>query len=209
MKSVLRKRGVIGLDVVRSVMILLLILGVTAIAIFTGLNAVSRGTGILPSVTLNNGSIVNITVTSVTEATSDIAEASDFPEVDFDLDTLIITNETGDLGYPCPSSGVGVPNFNSSACVYDNANFSVSAFTISIIDSNAIMNSSGINITSNFSYFIGNDATIITSNVTRGVTIFFGNIPTVLSILGIVVIILTVTLIFFAISRFSRREETI
>ena len=49
-----------------------------------------------------------------------------------------------------------------------------------------------------------NDTDIIINNITTGTTNFFGNIPTVFTILGAVVIILAVTLILFAVNRFSQ-----
>ncbi len=49
-----------------------------------------------------------------------------------------------------------------------------------------------------------NDTTNIINNITTGATDFFVNIPTVFTILGAVVIILAVTLILFAVARFSQ-----
>lgn len=49
-----------------------------------------------------------------------------------------------------------------------------------------------------------NDTGNITDYITSGATDFFSNIPTVFTILGAVVIILAVTLILFAVNRFSQ-----
>lgn len=49
-----------------------------------------------------------------------------------------------------------------------------------------------------------NDTDLIIGNITTGTTDFFSNIPTVFTILGAVVIILAVTLILFAVNRFSQ-----
>ena len=48
-----------------------------------------------------------------------------------------------------------------------------------------------------------NNTNAVINNVTNGTTSFFGNIPTIMTILGAVVIILAVTLILFAVSKFS------
>ncbi len=48
-----------------------------------------------------------------------------------------------------------------------------------------------------------NDTDSIINNITTGAAGFFDNIPTVFTILGAVVIILAVTLILFAVNRFS------
>lgn len=48
-----------------------------------------------------------------------------------------------------------------------------------------------------------NDTNLVINNITTGTTQFFANIPTVFTILGAVVIILAVTLILFAVNRFS------
>lgn len=49
-----------------------------------------------------------------------------------------------------------------------------------------------------------NNTNFIINNITSGTTAFFTNIPTVFTILGAVVIILAVTLILFAVNRFSQ-----
>lgn len=52
-----------------------------------------------------------------------------------------------------------------------------------------------------------NNTNYIINNITGGTTTFFNNIPTIMTILGAVVIILAVTLILFAVYRFSNRSE--
>lgn len=51
-----------------------------------------------------------------------------------------------------------------------------------------------------------NDTNMVINNITTGTVKFFGYIPTIFTILAIVVIILAIALILFAVNRFGGRE---
>lgn len=48
-----------------------------------------------------------------------------------------------------------------------------------------------------------NDTNLIINNITSGTTTFFGNIPTIMTILGVVIIIAAITIIIAYVSRFG------
>ena len=50
---------------------------------------------------------------------------------------------------------------------------------------------------------VSGNISVITSNITEGVTSFFGNIPTFFTLLAVVVIILIISIVIVAVNRFG------
>lgn len=73
-----------------------------------------------------------------------------------------------------------------------------------IISASALYNQSLVNVTFTWKDLTKKDVDSITANTTSGVTDFFSNTSTIMTILGAVLIILAVTLILFAVNRFSQ-----
>lgn len=53
-----------------------------------------------------------------------------------------------------------------------------------------------------------NDTNLVINNITRGTTQFFGNVPTIFTVLGAVVIITAVVLIIVAVTRINNAAGT-
>lgn len=53
-----------------------------------------------------------------------------------------------------------------------------------------------------------NNTNYIIANTTQGATSFFTNVPTIFTVLGVVAIILVISLIIYAVKRFSQGSET-
>ena len=77
-------------------------------------------------------------------------------------------------------------------------------FTINnefIVATNAQYNSSTVNVSVGWTHTVDSDAILVANNVTGGTVDFFNSTPTLMSILGAVMIIAAITLILFAVSR--------
>lgn len=181
----MNKKGVLDLDMVGKVIVALLILSVISIAMFLALTTISSSSIISQTKTIGADGqqrFVNNTI-NLTNAGNIPAAVSGFSGVV--LSSVIVTNA---------SSGFLVPV----------GNYTVTGSTINA--SGAAGNpfvSNNVNVSATYTYTASSDTVNLVANVTNGTTGFFNNIPTIFTILGAVIIILAVTLILYAVSKFS------
>lgn len=187
------KKGVLGFETAQSVIMILLILAVIVIALFLALSTM------LPII-----------------QTTDTLSGSKTNE---SLGTVVNTgNETFAVvgvyqGLDC--SAITVKNWTGSATI-NSANYS----QMSASDgSNCMLNTrttsgAGTNNTIwvvDYSYTYYGEGAVgtnnVNNNITSGVVKFMSYIPTIFTIMAIVVIILAIALILFAVNRFGGRSE--
>lgn len=174
------RKGILGMESVQSAMVLLLTLTVVAIAMFVGLNAVINSSSSLQDETVTDNAFVNQTIRLNHSATAPSAVSALRGVV---LSNVVVTNATG-------------------AETISSGNYTISGGTF-VTTNAANYNNTNINISASYTYKIDADATVLMNNLTNGTTVFFNNIPTVMTILGAVIIVLAISLILWAISRYS------
>jgi hypothetical protein len=191
------KRGVLGLDLAKTVIVMLLILAVTVIAVFAALvplEAVTQplfATANTLTTTTTNETLA--TVDNVTGETVDNASLLDFVMTISPLPT-------------CYNATNGV--------VLDSSNYSATAAgVITSLEGTCAVGSSyycgyNWNCTYTYSYTTNQDTTLIVNNITSGTTSFFGFTPTWMILLAVVVLIAIIAIIIVAVSRFEGRNST-
>lgn len=180
-KQGMNKKGVLNLEAPRAVMIFILTLAVIAIAIFLGLTQLVNTTPALNTRTITGNSFSNNTIRLNDTAQTPAAVAGLRNVV---LSSVTVTNATGG---PIIQAG----------------NYTISGGTfIAAIPSQ--YNGTNVNVSAAYTNDVNADGLNIVNNVTTGTTGFFTNIPTVFTILGAVVIITAVSLILFAVNRFTQ-----
>jgi len=176
------KKGELGLETVKGVMIVFLviaIIGVTLIVLGTNLSNVSD------DIDVTSVSVINLTTLSVVNETGAyLSGTSTLRNC-----ALTITQANNVSDYIAPG------NYTTSGCLV-------------VYDGNAWANNSNWNITGSYSYSEDN-AFNIHRNISGGVVGFFSNTATIFAILVVVVIILAISIIIFAVSRFGGRDAGI
>ncbi len=167
----------------------LIVLAVTAIAVFISLNSIVTSNTQLNTRTISSNQFGNNTIVlnhtgnrpaSLTTILTNIPTARNFV-----LTSVIITNRTGGE----------ILNAN---------NYSVATTgIITYIGGVGGYNGTNVNVSAVYTYDVDGDAVLVQANITNGTTNFFKNIPTVFVILGAVLIIATIVLIVVIVSRFS------
>ncbi len=202
----MEKKGQLDLPTVQAFIVLLLILGVIAIAMFVGLTALSDTSVIARKDVTNNTGFTNLSVT--VNSTGSVIPA---PIAALGTDTSGYTY-TGFLAFNGTGNSVQPKTpFNANGTMLINVgNFTVNSDGSITTTLNGVINGSAMNLTiSGFTATKSSDAVLVSQNVTSGVTEFFNDIPTALNILGVVVIILAVLLIILAVRRFEGMSEKI
>jgi hypothetical protein len=177
------KRGILGLETVRVVIVTLLILAVTSIAVFLALvslqdsNLFVADTG---SGTFTNETI-NLTLAGNAPATVD-------PLTGVVLSSVVVQNATD--GTNVISGGNWTTSGNLllavAASPFINTNVNVSASFTNTFDSQTT-----------------NDTNKIIGNITSGTTDFFANVPTFMVLLGVVVLLLIIAIVLVVVGRFG------
>jgi len=176
------KKGQLGLETVKAVMITLLviaIIGVTLIVLGSNLSNVSD------DIDTTTVSVVNrSTASAVTQVGAYLTGTSSLRNC-----VLTITQANNISDYIEPV------NYSTSGCLV-------------VADGSGFGNNSIWNITGSYAYSEDN-AFNIHRNISGGVTGFFSNTATIFAILVVAVIILAISLIIFAVSRFGGRDAGI
>lgn len=190
------KKGQLGMDTVKMVMVFLLTLAVIAIALFLGLsnltseNVLSRKTvdGSLGTIT-NSSFVLN---SSITPGQLNVSGLN--------IISGSVTAVNGSGAY-VPCNGVA-GNYSSVQCIIGIGNFTFNTGGVQTA-TGGNFNGNRINMTFRYTETVPSDGVLVVGNVTKGTTDFFNDIPTVFAILGAVVIILAIVLIIFAVNRFD------
>ncbi len=194
MKSIRKdKRGILGFEVVKAVLIGLLILAVLAIAVFAVLVPLEETT----QTQFTEGfTKVNESFTAVGNQTNQtVADSLTAVNFAFNNASLVCTNASND---------VLVPTSNWTA--YPNGNFIGSDTSCQGVL--GVAGGTGFcgwdwQCTYTYSFTSNNDAAKITDNVTSGTTQFFEQVPTFMTLLGVVVLILIIAIVIVAVGRFE------
>lgn len=188
----LGKKGALGFDTAKGVIVALLVLSVLTIAAYVAL--VTLRDAAESAETLKTATIYNETVTLTT---SGVNLAYSNPNVRNAVCTIsTVTNETGDYE------------------VVSTANYSTANDGCKLVGAAAgSYNDFGINVTYSVTYNSQEPYNLV-SNVTYGGTQFFKNVPTFLIILGVVVLILIISIVIrvvigFGGGSFGRRGGSI
>lgn len=180
---IMNKKGVLGLDTVQAVIVVLLVLAVVAIATFVALTSLVGPTGAVSDTKQSsNQALTNETITL--NSTGDIPTTVSGNRIPITYTNLIVTNETGGE-------------------VIQSGNFTTTSggFFLSASGAAGDYNETEINVSGIFTFTTDSDSQNLVSNVTTGTADFFDNIPTIMTILGAVIIILAVVLIILAVGR--------
>ena len=176
----MRRKGILGLETVRAVIMALLILGVLTIAVLLALVSISP---VLDNTTRNTVRVIN--------------------ESGFHNSTVyrITTENSGQVGF---GGFVLELAFNTSdSTTIDPANVTLGAagtFTATT----GLVNTNSTDVQYTYLYtFRPESAGLITRNISSGTARFFQNVPTFMILLGVVVILLIIGLVIFAVNRFS------
>lgn len=186
----MKNKGQIGLDTVQVFIVTLLILGVMAIALFIGLNQLINSGAVGTTAESSKQTLSNETITLIDNSTGGIPSTVDGQRVPITYYGLILTNST---------SGV----------VVASGNFTTNSNGTFFSSPTSGYNNTNVNVSGQFTYTVNSNSQAVVSNVTSGTTGFFTNIPTVMTILGAVVIILAVVLIIGAVGRIRNRSEEV
>ncbi len=174
-KKKMNKRGVVGLETSKGVLVALMVLGVFGFVVIIALNSLSDSEAARSS---GERTILGETLTAVSEGGQNF---SAFTEANAACSIITLTNTTG---VTIPSD-----NFTQSNC---NVAFSS-------INGTQFNNTDWI---VNYTYSYNQFATI-NNNLSNGTETFFGNATTWFSLLAVVVIILIVSIVIFAVNRFG------
>jgi len=182
--KIMDKKGVLGLDTARQVMLFFLILAVLAVTIFLALTSL-RDT--VEGIDTSSASIVNESVASRTQSIpKDLAYASSDIYRNAVCGGLVISNTTGGE-------------------VVDLANYSIPAGRSCAITGTAGTQYANATVYATYSVTYSNPETnLIVKNISGAMTNdFFDQTGTIFAILIVVVIIFAISIIIFAVSRFS------
>lgn len=177
------RRGMLGLDRVKAVMVMVLLLAVIAIAMFLGLNAIIDSNTSLQTRTIGDNQFNNQTITLNQTGTLPAALVGRTSPV---LSNIIMSNGTAQVV-------ITAGNFTQTGGVFTIVQSAGNQF-----------NNTAVNVSAAFTYTVPADAVNVRANITTGVVGFFLNVPTIFTVLGAVMIILVVSLILVAVSRFGQ-----
>ena len=181
------KRGQVGLDIVKGVIMTLLVLTILGVVLFLVFSNLQPVVSNLDTYT-NSGSTINETITSVTETGKNLAVYS------YDSVVCTITNVIN------ATDGVAIPaaNRTTTNCnlrysgptgIFNNTNWKVS-YTYTYRPKTSSANANGV----------GN-------NISSGIVSFFTYVPTIMAILAVVVIIAAVAILIFYVKGFEGGGE--
>jgi hypothetical protein len=172
----MNKKGQVGLDTAKAVMLTILIVGVIAFVAILALsnlgntNAARTSSGVI--------TVVNETLTTVTETGENLVIATR-PDV---ICTLgIIVNQ-------------------SNTAVIPAANFTQANCNLAHLGGGQAFNNTNWNVSYTYTYNTFGD---VESNITTGTASFFNNSNTWFALLSVVVIILIISIVIFAVNRFG------
>ncbi len=180
----LNKKGILGLETVRVVIVTLLVLAVTAIAVFLALVSLQS------SDLFTDDSLGTL---SINESVGPVNETG----VDFGNNTLasavctitLVLNATDDIV-------IDAGNYTQTNC---NIAYSAAA--------DSSFNNTLWEVSSTTAYTqtsqVESDTDSIVNNITNGTTQFFANVPTYMILLGVVVLLLIIAIILVVVSRFA------
>jgi len=181
------KKGQLNLELVKSVLITVLILGITAITLFLVIVPLLSTES---AIEVQNGVIANNTkLATLFNSTSNLSIVS---ALNCKILSVYVINSS--TGY-----SISAGNYT-----FDGCNIVATA----AVTSNPLVNNTLINVTGTYTYD-NTYATDIVNNVTGGTTNFFTYVPTVFTVLGVAILIGFVALIIYAISRFSGGQTSI
>ncbi len=174
------------LRTVAAVFIILLTLGVTVIAFFIALDAVSGENIIARRATVT--SFINSTV-NLTHTTTTISAVANLTDVV--LENIIVTN----------ANGTAVEEIFAG-------NFTISANQITASATvDTAYNQSNVNVTAVARHTVISNAKLLSQNATSGTLNFFTAIPSIMNILGAVIIIMAVVLMVIVVMRFRKESD--
>lgn len=183
-KLIKNRKGVIGLEYARAVLLGLLIISVLAIVLFlivSNLRDTVESTEALTSKTVRNESI----------GTVNDAAYSDF-DARTDSDKRNPTCTLINCNNATASTVIPSTNYTQNNC----------RITFSSAGTNSIWNNTNWNCSYTVTY-VSPQVNWIASNITVGPQNFFKQMPTIFTLLGVVLIILVITIVIVAISKFS------
>ena len=182
------RNGVLGLETSKAVMISFLILAVTGVAVILALSTLQNAVGdtidntdYALSATNETGAYINITGYTLDGYNSTWS----------DITLTALWNTTTDVNILIGNgtiSSVGVLT-NASTSDYSTNNYGVD-----------------VSYTYTYTYDSG-QMDSITGNVSEGIVTFFASTGTIFSILIVIVIILSISIIIWAVGRFGQRAE--
>jgi len=185
------KKAMMGLDTVKVVLVVLLTLGVIAIAMFVALTSLQPAVESLDR--SNTGTVTNESTT----------KAMNY--------TWTYTFNTSISGQRNPTCTITSVINGTDGVSINSGNYTVPS-TLGGCNIKASTPSAGFNSTVwkvSYTYvYASPDSYNAVSNITNGSVNFFKQIPTVFTILGVIVIILAVGIIIVAVMRFGNREDS-
>ncbi len=172
------KKGTLGLDIVAKTIAVLMIISVLVVALFLALTSLSSE-NVISRRTISGVDLGNETISL--NYTGD-TPASLVGRTSVTLTNIVVTNVT-------------------DGEVLESANYSQTAglFLFGIVPD--AYNGTSVNVSGTYQHTVPSNAVVVTTNVTQGAGDFFDNIPTVFTLLGIVVIILAIVLIVNIVGR--------
>ncbi len=175
------KKGILGLETVRVVIVTLLILAVITIASFLALTSLQTPIDTIDAqsatITNESGGFINITGYTLTDATK--------------------------FGFKSPVITLVVNTTANDGTVVLSGNYTVDAD--GIVTNASVTNYASVNISYTYS-FLGDaseQTTRITGNMTSGTTQFFANVPTYMILLGVIVLLLIIAIVLVVVGRFG------
>ena len=176
------KKGILGLDTVKAVMLVLLTLAILVITSFVILGYLQTS---VETADLSNGAVFNKSTATVVNGTG-----------------AYVTGTTPTIYRNCLLSITSTTSPNGS--VIASSDYSITGCLIKAPEVNATYNNTIWYVNGTFTYdqpYTNN----VVGNITTGSTNFFAQVPTFFVLLGVVVLILIIAIVIIAISRF--REE--
>jgi len=178
------KKGVLGLDTVKSVMLIFLILTVIAVALVITLSSIRD---VAEDIDLNTITVTNLTTSTVVNYSG--AYPTGIDET-FRNCVLTITAAYNETHITAP---ITAANYTTDGC---------KVLIAPAAEAEGAYNNSAWNITGSYTY--SNPRTrLLGENVSQATTGFFSNTGTIFAILVVVVIILAISIIIGVVSRFG------
>jgi len=178
----MNKKGILGLDTVKAVILSLMVLAVLVIAVFAVLIPLRTS---VEGIDARSGSVINdSTVTKVNDAAYTL------------LPTAYYLRNSVCTVSACRNSSNGV--------AVNAANWSASNCQVNYAGTGPGSNSNNSIWKCDYSYtYNGNDTNTIVETMTKAPVNFFNNTPTFFTLLGVVVLILIIAIVIVAVTRFS------
>lgn len=190
----MNRKGVLGLDIVRSFLVFILFLAVIAVGIFAAVVTVSDKS-VVPEEVVNGGTLnttMNLTYTGVYPVGINRGRSITYGSI------YMTANDT-DNNYPGTEDDSNTTVFVSSGNYTTNSSgafFSTTGW-----------DNSTVRVVVGYNYNLDSGAIGIRTNLSNATTQFFNNIPVIFAILGVVMIILAVSLIILVVRRFGGRSS--